>query len=96
MASAVAGARKARSEPALTSEAGVTPKPVAIRAGTKQAQIIALLQRPEGATIADIVTATAWQAHTARGMISGALKKKLGLVITTVKEDDRGAVYRIG
>ena len=55
-----------------------------------------MLQRPEGATIAEIVVATSWQAHTARGMISGALKRKLGLVITTVGEDDRGAVYRIG
>ena len=72
------------------------PKPVVIRAGTKQAQIIALLQRPEGATIAEIVEVTGWQAHSARGMISGALKKKLGLMITSAKEDGRGAVYRIG
>ena len=71
------------------------PKPPTPRAGTKQARIIAMLQRPEGATIAEIVVATSWQAHTARGMISGALKKKLGLVITSAKEDDRGAVYRI-
>jgi hypothetical protein len=54
-----------------------------------------MLQRPKGATISEIVEATSWQSHTARGMISGALKKKLGLVITTVKEDGRGAVYRI-
>jgi len=98
-ASAVASARKAKPQPdaetAPTTEATDTLKPVAIRAGTKQAQIIALLQRPEGASIAEIVEATSWQAHTARGMISGALKKKLGLVITSVKEDDRGAVYRI-
>ena len=96
VASAVASARKPKPESALPPEAETTPKPVTIRAGTKQAQIIAMLQRPEGATIAEIVAATSWQAHTARGMISGALKKKLGLMITTVKEDDRGAVYRIG
>jgi hypothetical protein len=66
------------------------------RAGTKQAQIIAMLQRPEGATIAEIVEATAWQAHSARGVISGVLKKKLGLVVGSTKEDGRGAVYRIG
>jgi hypothetical protein len=65
------------------------------RAGTKQAQIIALLERPEGATIAEIVAATAWQAHSARGLISGVLKKKLGLVVGLTKEDGRGAVYRI-
>jgi hypothetical protein len=66
------------------------------RAGTKQAMLIALLQRPEGATIEAIIAATGWQAHTARGAISGALKKKLGLVVTSVKEDERGRVYRIG
>lgn len=72
------------------------PKPAILRAGTKQAQIIAMLQRPEGATITEIVEATAWQSHTARGMISGALKKKLGLAITATKVEGRGAVYRIG
>lgn len=71
-------------------------KPPTQRAGTKQAQIIAMLQRPEGATIAEIVAATAWQAHSARGVISGVLKKKLGLVVGSTKEDGRGAVYRIG
>jgi len=80
-------------EPVVASD---TPKPVAIRAGTKQAQIIALLQRPEGASIAEIVEATGWLAHSARGLISGGLKKKLGLQITTQKEQGRGSVYRIG
>jgi len=73
-----------------------TPKPVAIRVGTKQAQVIALLQRPEGASIAEIVAATGWLAHSARGLISGGLKKKLGLQITSQKEQGRGSVYRIG
>jgi hypothetical protein len=72
-----------------------TSKPPSQRAGTKQAQIIALLERPEGATIAEIIAATAWQAHSARGLISGVLKKKLGLVITADKVEDRGTVYRI-
>ena len=80
-------------EPVVASD---TPKPVAIRAGTKQAQIIALLQRPEGASIAEIVEATGWLAHSARGLISGGLKKKLGLQITSQKEQGRGSVYRIG
>jgi hypothetical protein len=72
------------------------PKLPTQRAGTKQAQIIAMLQRPEGATIAEIVAATEWQAHSARGVISGVLKKKLGLVVGSTKEDGRGSVYRIG
>ena len=71
------------------------PKPPTPRTGTKQAQIITLLQRPEGATIAEIVEATGWQAHSARGMISGALKKKLGLPVTTEKVEGRGTVHRL-
>jgi hypothetical protein len=95
-ASAVASARKAKPHPDAEPAATDTLRPVAIRAGTKQAQIIALLQRPEGASITEIVAATGWLAHSARGLISGGLKKKLGLQITSVKEQARGSVYRIG
>lgn len=72
-----------------------TPKPIAIRASTKQAAIIALLQRPEGATVAEMVEATSWQSHTVRGSISGALKKRLGLPITAEKIEGRGKVYKL-
>lgn len=91
--SAVASARKVK--PTQASESAGTAKPVAIRAGTKQAQIIAMLQRPEGATVAEIVESTGWLAHSARGLISGALKKKLGLSITTEKVEGRGTVYQL-
>ncbi len=70
-------------------------KPPTPRAGTKQAQIITLLQRPEGAAIAEIVGETGWMPHTVRGMISGALKKKLVLPVTSEKIDGRGTVYKI-
>ncbi len=92
---AFAGATEAQSSAPATEDTD-QPKPVTIRAGTKQAQIIALLQRPEGASITEIVEATSWQPHTARGMISGALKKKLGLQITSAAEEGRGTVHRIG
>jgi hypothetical protein len=71
------------------------PKPPSQRAGTKQAQIIALLEQPDGATIAEIVAATSWQAHSARGLISGVLKKKLGLQIVSEHIKGKGTVYRI-
>lgn len=71
------------------------PKPPTMRTGTKKAMLIALLQRPEGAAIAEIVESTGWMAHTVRGAISGTLKKKLGLNVTSAKEEDRGRVYRI-
>ena len=66
------------------------------RAGTKQAMLITLLQMPDGATTDEIVAATGWLAHTARGAMSGALGKKLGLVVTSEKVLGRERVYRIG
>ena len=62
---------------------------------SKQAQVIAMLKRPEGATIAQIMEATGWQAHTVRGTFAGAFKKKLGLDITSGKEAGGERVYHI-
>lgn len=64
------------------------------RAHSKQAQVIAMLRRPEGATIRQIAEATGWQAHTVRGTLAGALKKKLGLAITSEKPEGGERVYR--
>lgn len=71
------------------------PKTPTLREGTKQATLIAMLRAPEGATVEEIVAALDWQAHTARGAISGALKKKLGLTITSQKVEGRGRCYHI-
>jgi hypothetical protein len=97
VASAVASVRKARPnpEPAQMPDDTGAAKPVAMRAGTKQAQIIAMLQRPEGTTVAEMVEATGWLAHSVRGSISGALKKKLGLPIAAEKVEGRGTVYKL-
>ncbi|HXF54056.1 MAG TPA: DUF3489 domain-containing protein [Hyphomicrobiaceae bacterium] len=65
------------------------------RADSKQAKLIEMLKRREGATIEEIVTAFDWQAHTVRGAIAGALKRKLGLNVISEKQDGRGRVYRI-
>ncbi len=70
-------------------------KPRGARAGTKQALLIDLLKRKTGATIADLVHATGWQPHSVRGAISGTLKKKLGLTVTSEPIEKRGRVYRI-
>jgi Protein of unknown function (DUF3489) len=77
----------------LWSALEALPDPQPARA-SKQAEVIALLRRPEGATIDEVRAATGWQPHTVRGVFSGALKKKLGLAIVATKED-RGRVYRI-
>lgn len=70
-------------------------KPSRSRADSKQAQLIAMLKTAEGASIEEIVKAFGWQPHTVRGAIAGALKKKLGLEVTSEKVEGRGRAYRI-
>ena len=67
----------------------------AARGSTKQAILIEMLRRPEGATIAQMTAKTGWQAHSVRGAISGSLKKKLGLKVVSEKADDGPRRYRI-
>ena len=97
-----AGSANAVALDALTDEpaaqAAVTvaaPTSRAPREGTKQAALIDMLSRPEGATLDELATALEWAPHTCRGAMSGALKKRLGLVITSQKVDGRGRVYQI-
>ena len=75
---------------------GITPHvtPV-LRANSKQAQVLAMLHRPEGATLAQICACTGWQQHTVRGTFAGAFKKKLGLDIMSTKDEGGERVYRI-
>ncbi len=72
-----------------------TAAPRKTRDGTKQATLIAMLRRPEGATIAQIVEATKWLPHTVRGVFAGALKKKLGLEVTSEKVEGGDRIYRL-
>jgi DNA-binding MarR family transcriptional regulator len=92
--------------PKARKAAGGKPEgPGAPRTNTKQALMIEMLSRAEGATVEQIAEATGWQNHSVRGAIAGALKKKLGLTITTErvrsvgpnKEGARGSytVYRV-
>ena len=78
-----------------TWQAPAKQKLVRTRADSKQALVIGLLQRPEGATIAQIMEATGWQQHTCRGTLAGTLKKRLGLTINSSKETGGQRVYRI-
>jgi len=61
---------------------------------SKQEAVIAMLQRPEGATVDEVASVMGWQRHTVRGLFSGTLKKKLGLSLGSATEE-RGRVYRI-
>lgn len=78
-----------------TWQAPAKQKTARTRPDSKQALVIGLLQRPEGATIAQIVEATGWQQHTCRGTLAGTLKKRLGLTINSSKETGCQRVYRI-
>ena len=60
-----------------------------------QTQFSAPVDTPEGATIEEIMAATGWQSHTVRGAMAGALKKKLGLEVSSEKVEGRGRVYRL-
>ena len=64
-----------------------------VRADSKQSQVIALLQRPQGTTIAEVMAVTGWQAHTVRGTFAGALKKR-GILVTSEKVEGGERVYR--
>ena len=83
----------------MTLSRGMTkakePKAPRTRDGSKQAQLIAMLRRAKGATVDEIADALSWQPHTVRGAIAGALKKKLGLQVTSEKDEKRGRTYRI-
>lgn len=95
---APAGATDAPSEepaPDAPTETETAPKTRTPREGTKQATLIAMLRAPDGATIEEIIAATGWQSHTVRGAMAGALKKKLGLEVTSEKVEDRGRVYKL-
>ncbi len=76
-------------------DANTAPKARTPREGTKQATLIAMLRAPDGTTIEEIMAATGWQSHTVRGAMAGALKKKLGLEVTSEKVENRGRVYKL-
>ena len=75
---------------------GIAPRvtPV-LRANSKQAQVLAMLRRPEGATLAQICACTGWQQHTVRGTMAGTFKKKLGITIESGKEPGGERVYKV-
>jgi hypothetical protein len=73
-------------KPAKAAKGSKAPaKPATARDGSKKAEVVAMLQRKNGATLGEIMKATDWQAHTVRGFISGTLGKKMGLTVTSEK-----------
>ncbi len=100
----------ARKPPAATTKAKSTRKPSRGKKApkrrpkaktatpgqaSKSARVIALLEKPKGATLAELMKATGWQAHSVRGFLSGTLRKKMGLKIESIKRGDGERVYSI-
>ena len=83
--------KKARATKGAT-EKDVTATP---REGSKKAIVLELIRRADGASLQEIMSATNWQAHSVRGFISGALTKKMGLTVESLKTPEGARVYRI-
>ena len=88
-------AKAARNAKAQKKEPKAAKKAGPARDGSKAAKIIDLLKRPNGATLAEIMKATDWQAHSVRGFISGSLGKKMGLTVASAKRENGERVYSI-
>ncbi len=69
------------------------PKPL-LREGSKTAQVVAMLQRKDGATLAEIMEKVGWQKHTVRGLMDGAMKKA-GHAVESFKPENGERTYRI-
>jgi uncharacterized protein DUF3489 len=82
--------RKARSASKVRSKAARSGQ----RQRSKQAQVLALLRGPSGATIATVMSSTGWQQHTVRAFLAAVVRKKLGLKLESEKADGE-RVYRI-
>lgn len=65
------------------------------RTDTKQATVIQMLRSAEGATVAQLSAATGWSAHTIHGVLSGTIRKRLGLALTSAKTEGSERTYRI-
>lgn len=65
-----------------------------VKEGSKQELVKALISRPEGADIEELMSATGWQRHSVRGLLSGTFRKRLGLAVES-KVDGNTRVYRI-
>jgi hypothetical protein len=77
---------------AAKSRKAATPVPSKT---TKQDQVLALLRRQNGASIDEIVAATDWQPHSARGFLAGAVKKRLGIEVISEKGEDGVRRYHV-
>jgi hypothetical protein len=74
---------------------GKAAKEKGIREGSKTETIIELLKRPGGATAKELLKITGWQPHSLRGFLSGTIRKKMGLTVTSAKSENGGRTYSV-
>jgi hypothetical protein len=65
------------------------------RESSKKAEVIDLMRRSQGATLAEITELTGWQSHTVRGFVSGTLIKKLSLNVESFRSNEKERTYRV-
>jgi len=92
-AAPVAPKKAKATKEAKPKDDGTGPK--VAREGSKKAIVLDMLKRPAGATLADIMSATGWQAHSVRGFISGSLSKKMGISVESFKSESGDRAYRV-
>src|ERR1017187_544069 len=90
-----AKAPKAAKQAAKEPKKATKPKAEGVREGSKTATVVALLERKGGATLAGVMKATGWMAHSVRGFASGVLGKKMGRTVESTKREDGERVYQL-
>jgi hypothetical protein len=85
------GSKKAKAASAVASGS----QAATARTNSKKAQVLGLLQRPEGVTLRDLIAATGWQPHTVRGFLSGAVGKRMGSPVESFKNPQGERIYRV-
>ncbi len=78
-----------------TARARRGPKAVSPRPGSKAAKVVALLKRPQGAGLKELLRATGWQPHSIRGFLNGTVVRKLGLKISSTKAESGERRYAV-
>ncbi len=89
-----ARSRKPPKPAARITTATLEPCPAPASKVTKKDAVLALIRRAEGASLAELIAATGWQAHSVRGFLSGSVHKKLGITITRTKREDGLPAYK--
>src|ERR1035437_8763786 len=94
-AKATKKAAPAKKAPKAAKGAKQAKAPDGTREGSKTATVVALLERIGGATLAEVMKATGWQAHSVRGFVSGTLAKKMGRTVESTKREDGERLYQL-